>query len=106
MTWEPPEEPKPGKAYWLLSLFAPSTTDSVDWSRGNYSLVERSGRVHSASALGGVKQVSQMVEEGSVLIAGEVPVGSAQDVAPEGCPHPVYRTGFAVSLEIPWRVQA
>ena len=44
-----------------------------------------------------------MVAEGSVLIAGAPPAGTARDVAPEGFAHPVYRAGFAVAIPIPYR---
>ena len=41
-----------------------------------------------------------MVTEGSVLFASAPPKGSAPDVAPEGCAHPVFRAGFAVAIPI------
>ncbi len=98
---EPPRVPD--SAYWLLSLYAPGSGDSVDWSRGSYSVLSRSGRVLSAAGSGELKKSQQMVEEGSVLVAASVPRGGASDVAPEGFAHPVYRAGFAVSVAIPWR---
>lgn len=93
-------------AYWLLSLFRPGAGDQVDWSRGDYSLVTRSGRVESAAGSGNLKKNLRMIEEGSVLFAGGVPAGSAADVAPDGFPHPVFRYGAPVSIEIPVRVSA
>jgi hypothetical protein len=42
-----------------------------------------------------------MVEEGSVIVSPQQPLGSAADVAPEGFPHPVYRSGFALSIALP-----
>lgn len=86
------------RAYWLLSLFAPAESDAVDWSRGNYALTVRSGRVNGSGEL---KQQLQMVTEGSVLYAPEPLRGAARDVAPEGLAHPVYRAGFAVSIPLP-----
>ena len=101
----PEEEPKaaPESAWWLLSLFSPQEAESVDWSRGNYSILSRGGRVESDSSNGALKKQSRMVAEGSVLLAGVSPSGAAQDVAPEGVEHPVYRAGFALAVPIPWR---
>jgi CRISPR type III-A-associated RAMP protein Csm4 len=87
--------------WWMLSLFHPSTGDSVDWERGNYALTTRSGRVES---YGDAKKATRMVAEGSVLVAKSEPRGAAMDVAPENFAHPVYRAGFAVAIAIPWRV--
>jgi hypothetical protein len=98
----PPAAPAPlsngPRPHWLLSLFTPSEADAVDWSRGNYSLVSRSGRVDGSGEL---KRQLQMVAEGSVLFAPEAPRGAAPDVAPEGASHPVYRCGFAVAIPLP-----
>jgi hypothetical protein len=66
----------------------------------------RGGRVESAVRAGDPKQLLRLVEEGSVLLAEAAPQGSAKNVAPEGFPHPVYRSGFAVAVEIPLRVQS
>jgi len=93
-----------GTAWWLLSLFSPSESDSVDWASGDYHITCRSGRISSASATGQPKLSSRMVAEGSVLLAATPPRGAVRNVAPEGCPHPVYRAGYAVALPIPWRV--
>jgi CRISPR type III-A-associated RAMP protein Csm4 len=87
-------------AYWLLSLFHPSGRDNIDWQRGNYSLVARSGRIESPTQGGAEKRIVRMVEEGSVLFSGGAPSGAARDVAPEGFPHPVFRSGFALALPI------
>ena len=104
-TPNPEEEPKaaPESAYWLLSLFSPREAESVDWSRGNYSILTRGGWVESDSSNGAAKKHSRMVAEGSVLFAGVPPLGAALDVAPEGGAHPVYRAGFALAVSIPWR---
>ncbi len=99
---EAPLPPPPETAHWLLSLFTPGPGDRVDWRRGSYSIVERGGWVDSPAASGLAKKPLRMVEEGSVLF-GDAPRGSAPDVAPDGAPHPVYRNGYGVSLEIPWR---
>ena len=89
------------KPHWLLSLFAPAEQDVIDWSRGNYWLVERAGRTDSPAGSGALKKALQMVGEGSVVYASAAPSGAAPDVAPGGFPHPVYRAGFAVSVPLP-----
>jgi len=89
------------KPHWLLSLFAPSGQDAVDWSRGNYWLVERGGRIDSRSGSGELKKTLRMIGEGSVIYAPAAPRGAAPDVAPGGFPHPVFRAGFAVSIPLP-----
>lgn len=86
---------------WLLSLFTPSAEDLVDWTRGNYTVLERGGRVDSPAGSGELKKYIQMVAEGSVLYAGGSLRGSAADVAPDGFAHPVFRAGFAVSIPLP-----
>jgi len=107
---EPVPEPLPEEApvvetgprpHWLLSLFAPAGQDEMDWSRGNYSLVERGGRIDSPAGSGELKKTLEMVAEGSVIYAAAVPRGAALDVAPDGFPHPVFRAGFAVSVALP-----
>ena len=90
-----------GQAYWLLSLFHPAASDTVEWSQGNYTLTTRGGRVESDARWGDHKKQTRMVAEGSVLVAATEPRGSAADVAPEGFPHPVYRAGFALTIPIP-----
>jgi hypothetical protein len=90
----------------LLSLYTPAESDAVDWKRGNYATVLRSGRVESAARWGEAKQPTTMISEGSVLLASSEIRGTASNVAPEGFPHPVYRAGFAVTVPIPWRVAA
>jgi len=93
---------KPGsRAHWLLSLFTPSEEDSVDWRRGNYTVLARGGRVDSAAGSGELKKQIQMVAEGSVLYAEAAPCGSAANVAPDGFAHPVYRAGFALAIPLP-----
>jgi hypothetical protein len=76
----------------------------VDWTRGNYSVVTRVGRIESPSAYGDLKKQLNMIAEGSVLVANQPIRGAASDVAPEGFPHPVYRAGFALSVPIPGQV--
>ncbi len=88
-------------AYWLLSLFHPAASDTVEWSQGNYTLTTRGGRVESDARWGDPKKQTRMVAEGSVLVASAEPRGSAADVAPDGFPHPVYRAGFALAIPIP-----
>ena len=84
--------------YWLLSLFHPSSDDQVDWTQGNYALHTRGGRVESK---GDAKKPTRMVAEGSVLVSSAALLGEATDVAPDGFPHPVYRSGFALAVSLP-----
>ena len=92
--------------YWLLSVFAPAESDSVDWEQGDYLLTTRGGRVESSAGWGDGKKLTRMVAEGSVLVAASAPRGSAPDVAPDGFAHPVYRSGFALTIPIPLKVTA
>jgi CRISPR/Cas system CSM-associated protein Csm4 (group 5 of RAMP superfamily) len=87
-------------AYWMLSLYSAGADDRVDWKRGDYTLVTRSGR---AERTGMLKRQSRMVEEGSVVFASQAPVGAASDVAPEGTGHPVYRWGCPAAFPVPVR---
>ena len=89
------------QAQWLLSVFAPASADSVDWARGNYTVMERGGRVESPAGSGELKKQIQMVAEGSVLYAGSALRGAAPDVAPDGFAHPVFRAGFALAIPLP-----
>lgn len=89
-------------AWWMLSLYHPAADDAVDWTRGNYAVLTRSGRIESESAWGETKRATRMIAEGSVLLAPAEPRGSG-DVAPEGFAHPVYRAGFALAIPIPLR---
>jgi len=93
-------EPAP-YGYWLLSMFHPSPADQVDWAQGNYSVHTRNGRVESPARQGDAKKPARMVAEGSVLVAAGALCGEATDVAPEGFPHPVYRSGFALAVPLP-----
>ena len=102
----PPAAEATESAYWLLSLFAPSASDSVDWTRGSYSLLARSGRFESSSQWGALKPSASLVAEGSVLFASTEPRGAAHNIAPPHFPHPVFRSGFALSIPIPWRGNA
>ena len=91
----------PAHPHWMLSLFTPGATDAVDWTRGDYSLLARAGRVESPAGSGELKKTVQMVAEGSVLYAAEAPRGAAANVAPDGFAHPVFRAGFAVAIPLP-----
>src|SRR5204862_4242953 len=91
-------QPAADHAHWLLSLFTPAADDRVNWRRGNYTLLTRSGRV---DASGELKKQLPMVAEGSVVYAPVAPRGSAPDVAPDGFAHPVYRAGFALAIALP-----
>jgi len=95
--------PETANAYWLLSLFSPAADDTVDWNRGSYSLVARTGRVESPVRSGDLKKALNMISEGSVLLADHPVQGAAPDVAPDGFAHPVYRAGFALAIPIPWQ---
>lgn len=92
-------------AWWMLSLFHPSQGEAIEWQRGNYSVTMRNGRVESDAGWGEAKRPLRMIAEGSVLVAASEPQGSAQDVAPGGFPHPVYRSGFALAVPIPLKVE-
>ncbi|PYT28471.1 MAG: hypothetical protein DMG57_14345 [Acidobacteria bacterium] len=101
----PAVAPSPS-AFWLLSLFTPGENDAVDWKRGNYCVVARCGRIESMARSGDLKKTVNMIAEGSVLLAGDGVRGAATDVAPDGFPHPVYRSGFALAIPIPWQAVA
>jgi CRISPR type III-A-associated RAMP protein Csm4 len=92
-------------AWWLLSLFHPSSADPIDWRRGQYSITTRLGRVESAAGWGEPKRPTRMIAEGSVLASASEPRGAAVDVAPEGFAHPVYRAGFAVAVRVPLKAE-
>jgi CRISPR type III-A-associated RAMP protein Csm4 len=92
-------------AWWLLSLFHPSPDDAIDWTRGNYSVTTRGGRIESNAGWGEPKRNTRMIAEGSVLIAPSEPRGSVANVAPDGFPHPVYRSGYALAIPIPLKVE-
>ncbi len=92
-------------AWWMLSLFHPAAEDTVDWRRGDYAVATRGGRVESDSGWGDAKRATRMLLEGSVLVAGSEPRGAVTDVAPEGFPHPVYRSGFALAIPVPLKVE-
>ncbi len=86
-------------AWWLLSMYSPHADDAVDWSRGEYDATQRGGWTDSQAGIAPKKQV-RMLEEGSVLFAPALR-GRSVDVAPDGFPHPVYRSGFALAVPAP-----
>ena len=96
--------PAAQSAWWLLSLFSPGASDAIDWNGGSYSVVTRGGRIESSVSWGTQKRLVRMIAEGSVLRAPIAPSGAAPNVAPDNFPHPVFRSGHAVSIAIPWRV--
>jgi len=98
----PKPAPALGGAWWLLSLMIPSGTDAVRWEEGHYELVKRSGRIGSQEGGGLLKRTSRALAEGSVVVCPQPPRGTVHNVAPEGCPHPVWRVGHAVAIPIPW----
>ena len=93
-------------AWWMLSLFHPAEGDAVDWTRGDYALITRGGRVESDAGWGAAKRDTRMVTEGSVVVCSAEPRGSITDVAPQGFPHPVYRSGYAVAIPVPLKAGA
>jgi len=93
-------------AWWLLSLYHPSPEDSIDWARGNYSVISRGGRIESPASWGEPKRNTRMIAEGSVLVAVSEPRGASTDVAPDGFPHPVYRSGHAFAVQVPLKVES
>ena len=105
-TAPPPAPAPPEVSHWLLSLFTPAAEDAIDWERGNYSVIARSGRVDSPARHGDLKKQLNMIAEGSVLVAARAPQGASPDVAPDGFPHPVYRAGFALAIPLPAQVTA
>jgi CRISPR type III-A-associated RAMP protein Csm4 len=98
---QPAEVGSEASLYWLLSLYSPSSTDSIDWTAGQYEPTVRGGRVESTSGSGIEKKTVRMIAEGSVLAAHSEPTGVAVDVAPDGFAHPVYRSGLALALKLP-----
>jgi CRISPR type III-A-associated RAMP protein Csm4 len=96
--------PAPESAWWVLGLFSPGSGDVIDWNGGSYSVVTRGGRIESSEGWGGRKRLVRMIAEGSVLRSPSGPSGAAPNVAPDDFPHPVFRSGHAVSIAIPWRV--
>ena len=72
----------------------------MNWTEGKYSLLLRGGRVESKAGSGALKKPVRMVSEGSVLSASHI-FGRAVDVAPDDFPHPVYRAGFALAVQLP-----
>lgn len=92
--------------HWLLSVFSPAESDAIDWKQGDYVLTTRGGRIESQAGWGDGKKLTRMVAEGSVLVASSAPRGQAADVAPDGFAHPVYRSGFALTIPIPLKVTA
>jgi CRISPR type III-A-associated RAMP protein Csm4 len=77
--------------YWLLSLFSPATDDAIDWSGGDYKLVERRT---------GGKQL-RFVAEGSVVTATAAPVGKAIDITGGHSAQAMYRSGMTLAFELP-----
>jgi outer membrane biosynthesis protein TonB len=89
------------RLYWLLSLYSPAASDTVDWSGGFYEVTLRGGRIESPQASGAVKKQVRLIAEGSVLAANSELTGAAVDVAPDGFAHPVYRSGLALAIRLP-----
>jgi CRISPR type III-A-associated RAMP protein Csm4 len=94
------------RAWWLLSLFSPASSDQVHWAAGDYSLTARRGRLESPALAGPLKLEARLVREGSVVISEREPTGQVLNVAPPECPHAVWRAGYAVAVPIPYPVAA
>ncbi len=93
------------RAWWMLSLYSPHANDAVDWARGDYAATTRGGWIESPAGSARKKQV-RMIEEGSVLISSAAKLqGRAVDVAPDGFPHPAWRSGFALAVPVPLEVE-
>ncbi len=92
-----PEAQSNGK-WWLLSLYSPHESDSVDWGKGDYAAILRGGWTDSPAGAASKKSV-RMIGEGSVLAAVALR-GRTVDVAPEGFGHPVYRSGIALAVPL------
>ncbi|MEJ7605663.1 MAG: hypothetical protein WKF37_05220 [Bryobacteraceae bacterium] len=84
-------------SYWMLSLFRPAEGEPIDWGRGHYTLLNRSGRTMT----GYLKPTSQMIEEGSVLFSAAPPIGASLNVAASGSAHAIYRFAAAFAIPIP-----
>lgn len=97
-------EPNGAAAWWLLSLYSPHERDAVDWARGDYAAETRGGWVESSAGHGRKKQ-ARFIVEGSVIAAPGLR-GRAVNVAPDGFPHPVYRSGLAFALPMPLEAEA
>ncbi len=90
----------------MLSLYHPAADDAVDWTRGNYAVTTRSGRIESNAGWGERRNVERHPHDRGRLradVAAANREGSVIDVAPEGFPHPVYRAGYALAIPIPLR---
>jgi CRISPR type III-A-associated RAMP protein Csm4 len=98
-----PESDSGETAWWLLSAFVPGSSDAVDWKRGSYDLSIRAGRTEAGDRWGELKPALRTVSEGSVLLSGNAPAGAARNVAPADSSHPVYRSGIALAVSIPWK---
>ncbi len=85
--------------YWLLSLFSPAEQDTIDWDRGSYQLVVRTGRTGGAQS-GELTRSVRMISEGSVLAGIAKPAGTVRDVRPEGANEATLRWGVALSIPI------
>lgn len=85
--------------HWLLSLFSPAEQDTIDWDRGSYQLVVRTGRTGGAHS-GELTRSVRMIGEGSVLAGAAKPAGTVHDVRPEGADEAALRWGVALSIPI------
>jgi CRISPR-associated protein Csm4 len=97
---ELPEAPDRGHNYhWLLSLYHPTREEvqlgALDEAR--YKLVTRRGWIYSPDGMSQRRRAIRMLGEGGLLtrtVAGDV-----VDVAPAaGFPHPIWRSGIALTI--------
>jgi len=82
--------------WWTLGLFAPGSTDQVDWTSGAYRTMMRSGWTATEA-----KPELRLVREGSILSSPATPTGRISESIVEGAAHPILR--YAAGLALPWQ---
>jgi CRISPR-associated protein Csm4 len=105
------EDAKPGQLAYLLSRYHPRPDEiapALQDDQVAYRLVPVAGWLRSFEAAAQRRKRLFLVEEGSLVRAGQGLMGDMVDVRPDydglpGIPHPVYRNGMA--LAIAWHEQ-
>lgn len=95
--WDVPET-QPGAAFLTLSLYTPTREEveaGVLRAPAAYNGTVRGGWIHGAGGTAQRKRSVRMCVEGSVFPAVAHAHGGVADLAPEGYPHPVWRSGLA-----------